>query len=292
MSEKKNKTYTVLLIPEDKGRTISLRINKAIFRSVIAFVILCFIGILSLVIFSGRIAVRLQLVNTLEEENRQLVEQNQKMNLMSEKIQKIQELNEYIRYLALEKDVEPEPIPVVRTDNITPFFENDASDDAIDTIRLFTDSVHIEYQASETPDQFLTSIPYIRPVEGWITKKFALDSVSDSTTSGQGMYKHPGVDFAAAQGSLIRATAPGIVREVKYDHYLGKIITIQHQYDFVTRYGHCSQILVSPGNHVTRGQTIALVGNTGFSSAPHLHYEVLKNGHHVDPLRYILDYKQ
>jgi murein DD-endopeptidase MepM/ murein hydrolase activator NlpD len=97
------------------------------------------------------------------------------------------------------------------------------------------------------------------------------------------------VDFAAQTGTLIRATAPGIVESVVFDTYFGLLITVKHRFGFVTRYGHCSQSLVSKGDKVRRGQTVALVGNTGRSSAPHLHYEVIKNGRHVDPLKYTFD---
>jgi len=68
-------------------------------------------------------------------------------------------------------------------------------------------------------------------------------------------------------------------------------VTIRHDFGFVTRYAHCSQVLVSVRDRVNRGQTIALVGNTGRSTAPHLHYEVLKDGKHVDPADYIGGHK-
>jgi murein DD-endopeptidase MepM/ murein hydrolase activator NlpD len=66
------------------------------------------------------------------------------------------------------------------------------------------------------------------------------------------------------------------------------MVTIKHGYGFMTRYGHCLQVLVNKGDHVERGQTIALVGNTGRSSAPHLHYEIIKEGKNVDPQEYII----
>jgi murein DD-endopeptidase MepM/ murein hydrolase activator NlpD len=98
---------------------------------------------------------------------------------------------------------------------------------------------------------------------------------------------HNGIDYAATLGTLIRATAPGVVEDVSNDTYFGKTLTIKHGYGFSTRYGHCSQIIVAKGDHVERGQTIALVGNTGRSSAPHLHYEVQKDGKNLDPTKYV-----
>jgi murein DD-endopeptidase MepM/ murein hydrolase activator NlpD len=66
------------------------------------------------------------------------------------------------------------------------------------------------------------------------------------------------------------------------------MLTIDHGYGLVTRYAHCSKILVARGTRVKRGQTIAQVGNTGLATGPHLHYEVWVNGRAVNPMRYVL----
>jgi murein DD-endopeptidase MepM/ murein hydrolase activator NlpD len=121
------------------------------------------------------------------------------------------------------------------------------------------------------------------PVNGWITKHF----LKGSGRTGAGSDSHNGIDIAAAHGTPIRATAMGVVEDIRNDKYLGLTVEIRHDHGFVTRYSHCSQILVSLYDRVNRGQTIALVGNTGRSTAPHLHYEVLKNGRYVDPMEFI-----
>jgi murein DD-endopeptidase MepM/ murein hydrolase activator NlpD len=125
------------------------------------------------------------------------------------------------------------------------------------------------------------SFPNISPVEGWITRQY----LPDSTTVNLG---HQGLDFAAASGTSVKATAPGVVAKIENDKYFGLLVTILHDNGFVTKYGHCSQVLVSKHDRVDRGQTIALVGNTGRSTAPHLHYEVLKDGKNIDPSKFIL----
>jgi murein DD-endopeptidase MepM/ murein hydrolase activator NlpD len=70
------------------------------------------------------------------------------------------------------------------------------------------------------------------------------------------------------------------------------VVVVRHGYGFETRYGHCEQILVETGSQVKRGQTIALVGNSGRSTGPHLHYEVIRDGVAVDPGQYIIDYEE
>ena len=87
------------------------------------------------------------------------------------------------------------------------------------------------------------------------------------------------------KGTYIYAPASGKVKTAKRSaEGLGKRIVLLHQYGFKTVYGHLSVMLVSKGQSIQKGDVIGLVGSTGLSNAPHLHYEVIKNGQHIDPL--------
>ena len=98
---------------------------------------------------------------------------------------------------------------------------------------------------------------------------------------------HTGIDFAASIGTPIYATADGKVMEVdvKFSGY-GKMVEIDHGFGYRTRYAHMHEFAVRPGQTLKRGDLVGYVGNTGLSTAPHLHYEVLINGTHVDPVHY------
>ena len=98
---------------------------------------------------------------------------------------------------------------------------------------------------------------------------------------------HPGIDFAASIGTPIYATADGTVDQVsvKFSGY-GKMVEIDHGFGYRTRYAHMHGFAVRSGQSVKRGDLIGYVGNTGMSTAPHLHYEVFINGEHVDPVHY------
>ncbi|MEY2873410.1 MAG: hypothetical protein RLZZ373_781, partial [Pseudomonadota bacterium] len=98
---------------------------------------------------------------------------------------------------------------------------------------------------------------------------------------------HTGLDFAAPTGTPIRAAAGGRVLEADRDGAYGLALQIDHGNGLVTRYGHTSQILVKPGDVVRRGQQVALVGNTGRSTGPHLHFEVLLSGVPQDPAKFL-----
>ncbi len=95
---------------------------------------------------------------------------------------------------------------------------------------------------------------------------------------------HNGVDFAMPIGTPILAPGDGVVTRVQNHPYAGKYIEIQHGTHYVTRYMHLDRFLVRPGQSVTRGQRIALSGNTGRSTGPHLHYEFHVRGRPVNPL--------
>lgn len=97
---------------------------------------------------------------------------------------------------------------------------------------------------------------------------------------------HQGVDFAAPRGTPIYAVADGLVTFVGKKGGYGNIVEIRHVDGLVTRYAHNSRNVVTEGQRVRQGQKIATVGSTGSATGPHVHFEVLKNGEHVNPIRY------
>jgi len=98
---------------------------------------------------------------------------------------------------------------------------------------------------------------------------------------------HKGVDFAGAQGSNVTAVAAGVVIWAGERSGYGRLIEINHGDGFVTRYAHNERTLVTVGQTVKRGEPVALMGSTGRSTGPHVHFEVLRNGRQVDPLSFI-----
>jgi murein DD-endopeptidase MepM/ murein hydrolase activator NlpD len=98
---------------------------------------------------------------------------------------------------------------------------------------------------------------------------------------------HKGVDFAGAAGSKIVAVAAGVVTWAGERSGFGKLIEINHGDGYMTRYAHNEKTLVSVGETVQRGEPVALMGSTGRSTGPHVHFEVLHNGRQVNPLSYI-----
>jgi murein DD-endopeptidase MepM/ murein hydrolase activator NlpD len=126
--------------------------------------------------------------------------------------------------------------------------------------------------------------PEGRPVEnGFISSYFG---EREDPFDGEETF-HKGVDFAGTKGSTVMAVAAGVVTWAGERSGFGKMIEINHGDGYVTRYGHNEKTLVSVGDTVKRGDPIGLMGSTGRSTGPHVHFEVLRNGRQVDPLSFI-----
>jgi murein DD-endopeptidase MepM/ murein hydrolase activator NlpD len=104
---------------------------------------------------------------------------------------------------------------------------------------------------------------------------------------GRGYKMHEGQDLAGAYGSPIYATADGVVIHAGWENGYGRLVTIRHDFGIETRFGHLSQIRVSVGDRVSRGERIGDMGSTGRSTGTHLHYEVRLSGRAVNPMTYI-----
>ena len=95
------------------------------------------------------------------------------------------------------------------------------------------------------------------------------------------------MDFAGTAGSEVLAVAAGVVTYAGERYSYGNMVEVNHGNGLVTRYGHADETLVEVGETVAKGQTVALMGSTGRSTGPHVHFEVLKNGRKVNPLKYV-----
>lgn len=138
----------------------------------------------------------------------------------------------------------------------------------------------------ETVDLYthrLQHTPSIWPVEGRVTSHYG---VRRHPISGR-THVHAGIDIGVPTGTPVAATADGVVVAAKMDGGYGLVVTIDHGYGLTTLYAHNSSLKVKAGDAVTRGQVIALSGNTGVSTGPHVHYEVRVNGEPVDPRAYL-----
>jgi murein DD-endopeptidase MepM/ murein hydrolase activator NlpD len=131
----------------------------------------------------------------------------------------------------------------------------------------------------------LAATPSIMPTKGWLSSAFSSMRTHPILHVAR---PHEGIDVTAPMGSPIEAPAGGVVLDAGWESGYGNTVTIDHGFGIVTKFAHASKILVKTGQRVARGERIALVGNTGLATGPHLHYEVHVNGRPVDPLKYVI----
>ena len=129
----------------------------------------------------------------------------------------------------------------------------------------------------------LADAPSLWPVEGRLGSGFG---DRQDPINGEGAF-HPGIDIEAPSGTPVRAAGDGDVVAASMGAGYGREVTINHGHDVMTLYGHLSVIAVLPGEHVSRGQIIGYVGQTGRATGPHLHYEVREHNVPVNPHKYL-----
>lgn len=158
------------------------------------------------------------------------------------------------------------------------------------TVDSLTTRVKLEQQSYTDIDSFvdyqralIASTPSLLPLSTGNFKRFS-DGFGYRKDPFTGKRRfHYGVDLSSWRGEPVRAAADGVIEFAGWKYGYGRAVIINHGHGFATLYGHNSKLLVSRGEKVSLGDTISLVGNTGRSTGPHVHYEVLKNGKPIDP---------
>lgn len=141
--------------------------------------------------------------------------------------------------------------------------------------------------------RFLMSIPSVQPVDNAALTRLVSGFGKRINPFHKGNYNHPGADFAATRGTSVVATAKGVVVDLRRSSNLlagyGNYIMVDHGNGLVTRYAHLEDVLVRVGQRVSKGLTIGTVGMSGGAIAPHIHYEIIRNGKQVDPVPYMME---
>jgi len=138
----------------------------------------------------------------------------------------------------------------------------------------------------------INSWPTLQPVAPWQADRLISGFGMRVNPFHKGLYEHLGVDVAMPRGTPIIAAASGVVKELKRSPLqagYGNYIEIDHGHDLVTRYAHMEDIHVKFGARVKKGEVIGTIGTSGGSVAPHLHYEILRDGKNVDPIHYMVE---
>ena len=294
---------TLMYVPGPAGniRRFNLR-RSAITTTLMAAVIgVLATGLLSAhyVTLLGRVAELERLRVETREQRTQISEYAQRMEGISTKLQNVSQLDRKLRVITNLDPADELPLPGIgglegERFEVTELAlrsgrRHQKMIEGLATLRDATDAqgdslaaliAHLEDQTAR-----LGATPSISPTKGWATSGFDYRS---SPFTGKREF-HRGLDIAGRIGTPIVAPADGEVRFAGKQRALGYTVILRHGYGIETSYGHLSEIRVKRGQKVMRGERLALMGNTGRSTGPHLHYQVELNGKPVNPRNYILD---
>ncbi|MGB9857317.1 MAG: peptidoglycan DD-metalloendopeptidase family protein [Dictyoglomaceae bacterium] len=286
-----NKFFTLMIIPHDSSR---LRTHK-IHITTIAVIIVIIVGIItgSLVLYkiSSTKFTKVKHLEVLEEITEQQKVQLKELDNLRKKIKELEDIEKKLKQILGIKGEIPTPKEKI---SATPLNLKTYKDlETFDTQRKILEMKAILEEKEE-------ALAYI---EKEINRRKSLLAVTPSRwptfgliTSGYGWRIHPifrrkafheGIDIVSFWGAPVYATADGFVTYAGWKSGYGKIIEINHGRGISTAYAHLSSIRVKVGSYVKKGQLIGLVGSTGTSIGPHLHYEVRKNGVAVNPVPYL-----
>jgi murein DD-endopeptidase MepM/ murein hydrolase activator NlpD len=265
-----NKYVNILIVPEGREPSHNFRLSvkrlKIIAGALAFWLLLMIVGTL----FLGKLLNKSRQVDILTENNQRLLEYNARVREIEKDYQKNRELTARIAGLAGVELESPNP-----GKPINPLATPAADSERGEVAGLAGDDIGL---SAEQLEKMRT--PQGRPLYGWITRNF-------NPSENYGKDKHDGVDIAVKEGTPVVATATGEVSFAGWDQDYGNMIIIDHGNGYKTVYGHNTKLLVGMGEKILKGKTIALSGNSGKSSAPHLHYGIIKDGEPIDPTPFL-----
>jgi murein DD-endopeptidase MepM/ murein hydrolase activator NlpD len=271
---------SILLVPDNNGKTFQIRLRTTTIKIIAGFLIagclLVGIGFFSYY----KVAVMALSTRKILKRNAELEQECQKVNELATILKRAAEADQQIRMIAggmMNLKTTAGENQGVSTANMEKAVR----------ARVGTELAPRQGLGGQEPPPDLRpllhsmSYNFVWPIYGgWITNEFM-----DGTSSEQ---KHLGIDIAAKIGTPVKVTANGVVSFSGWSSDFGNLLIIDHGNGFLTRYGHNSRVVVEKGDIVKQGKIIAFTGNSGRSSAPHLHFEIWKDGVPVNPRDYLL----
>jgi murein DD-endopeptidase MepM/ murein hydrolase activator NlpD len=261
---------SLMLVPHNNANTRNYKISYRLISVLAAAGAVTVVLMLIVLVSYGKVAWKASQAVKLERQNRELLQRTAQVDSLKAELIQLQTMGIQIKKILGVGLSHSDSILVAQLSTVvkSPVISDGEAD---------IDAGKFEQR------QELEAVPSLWPVKGYVTRSFF-------TTGGEKSAEyHPGIDIAAKENTPIIASAGGMVITSGWDETYGNMVVIDHGFGIYTLYGHNSRNLVKVGDRVARGQTIAFVGNSGKSSAPHLHFEVRRHGLPVNPLEYLLD---
>jgi murein DD-endopeptidase MepM/ murein hydrolase activator NlpD len=296
---KRKKHFTLMVVPDDTGKVISVKLGSKLLLSLLVMWTASVFISAFIITRHADYRTRIAYDEYMQKKHRQFAKE---MLDSRDTVKRVVEIDKQLRDMLQLKSRNA----VIKYTGFggpsyldTKLLEKSVKDnDEVISRRSFELAVqYVQDQAKDSENSFqeiisyiteqrarLTAVPTGWPLKGWITASFG--SRIDPFTGS--LSYHAGVDIANDIGTPVKATADGVVvfAEFQPGGY-GNMVAINHGNGYSTKFGHLLKYIVSPGQHIKKGQVLGYLGNTGRSTAPHLHYEVKLNGVAVNPVKYL-----
>jgi len=255
------RAVTVLLQRDGATRSRTFRISLWTLRVGVVLAGVAIVGLLLVAVLYAPLVRAAARVPGLEREVARLRGENAKVHELSAALDSLERRYVQVRQM-IGADIVRDPVATTATLPVAP------------PIRARTGPAVAEGAAAGVPSRWpLDEVGYV--TRGQIGAASGTDTTDET---------HPGIDVAVPTGSLVRASGGGTVRQTGEDPEYGTFVLLDHSDGYQTMYGHLSRVVVTTGRSVVTGEVIGLSGSTGRSTAPHLHFEVRRQGLSIDPL--------
>jgi murein DD-endopeptidase MepM/ murein hydrolase activator NlpD len=295
--------WTIVLVPHDAEPSKVVEVSLGLVK--LAGAVAAVVVVAAILLGSATLSRRIELFRAarLEDENarlgHELGELHSRLTTLSDTLARIAQRDAKVRLLANLDPISPQvqaagiggPAATPSPGSLGTALLRKAADVRVDANALIRRADLLAASFSAAADSLaahsnrLAATPSIMPTQGWLSSAFAAMREHPILHIAR---PHEGIDISAPMGTPIEAPAAGIVRSTGWEAGYGNTIEIDHGFGITTRFAHASRVLVHQGQRVQRGDRIALVGNSGLATGPHLHYEVHVNGKPVDPLHYVM----
>ncbi len=288
-----NEFYTLILVPHAKARFRKIQVPVRLLKwsgITAAVLALTFVG---MTVQYTRSWFALRRLHELETQNQSLTQKTKEYEENAARLlAQLNTLKGMVNKLGVMAGIEALPPDatlggtggISSLEMVAPSHDVSLRDMEADVERLRARSERLESFYKDR-SRLLASTPSIWPTRGYLSAGFG--NRRDPFT-GQPDF-HPGIDISTPIGTPVQAPADGVVVSTAMRGGYGNAIVIDHGFGIISRYGHLDRFNVQPGQKLRRGDVIGFVGNTGRSTAPHLHYEVWVNDQAQNPIQYILD---
>ncbi len=274
MAGSKRHGWTFVVIPDSESHARQFRLSRKIVLTLIGFVLLlAAYSIVETVLF-WTVARKAAKVEPLRAKVRELENSSTELADLGQQVAKLRAFEQRVRRMLAGRTLGEQSSVLTLPDSAA--FMPGVSED--ESGRPISASPVGEAHSLRGSNYTAMDIPNSPPVRGYITRNFY-------TAKSHRLTAHHGVDIAAKEGTPVLSAGDGLVLFSDWTYRFGNLVLISHRSGFVSFYGHNEVLFVRAGERVKQGEPIALVGNSGQSTAPHLHFEIWEDGTPLDPVK-------